>query len=154
MSNDFEQAVRRLAELLSEENDALKRLDFTAAVALVPAKEAALAELARTPLPATPGAATPRAATPGEATPRAAIPGAAIPGAAILAPPLVALGRRLSGLATENQILLERAVEVQTRIVRIIAKAGALPPAVTQYGAHNPRARSHRTNALALSTRA
>jgi len=43
MSNDFEQAVRRLAELLSEENDALKRLDFTAAVALVPAKEAALA---------------------------------------------------------------------------------------------------------------
>ena len=50
MSDDPLQAAQRLADLLAQENEALKRLDFPAAVALVPAKEAALAELTKPPL--------------------------------------------------------------------------------------------------------
>lgn len=117
-------AAQRLADLLKQENDALKRLDFAAAVAFVPAKEAALAELTRQP------------------------PAVKLP------PPQVALVRLLGKLATENQTLLEQAVTVQTRIVRIVARASAPPPAMTRYGGHNGRAPSHRTAALALSTRA
>jgi len=124
MSNDLVRAVQRLADLLTQENDALRRLDYTAAVAVVPAKEAALAELTKQPNPNAPP------------------------------PPLLALGQRLRGLATENQTLLERAIVVQTRIVRIVARAYAPPPAANQYGGHNRRTPIHRTGALALSTRA
>jgi hypothetical protein len=124
MSNDLMEVAQRLADLLTQENDALKRLDFPAAVALVPAKEAALAELARRPR------------------------------ATKLPPPLVAQGRLLGRLATENQTLLERAIEVQTRIVRIVARACAPPPALTRYGGHGERTPRHRTAALSLSTRA
>jgi hypothetical protein len=42
-------AVQRLADVLADENAALKRLDFSAAVALVGAKEAALADLTAPP---------------------------------------------------------------------------------------------------------
>jgi hypothetical protein len=91
---------------------------------LVPAKEAALAELTKQPR-----------------TPK-------------LPPLLVAQGRLLCGLATENQTLLERAIEVQTRIVRIVARACAPSPALTRYGGHGERTPRHRTVALALSTRA
>jgi hypothetical protein len=45
MSNDVIAAAERLAELLAQENDALKRVDYAAAVALVPDKEAALTAL-------------------------------------------------------------------------------------------------------------
>jgi hypothetical protein len=124
MSNDLMEAAQRLADLLTQENEALKRLDFSAAVAFVPAKEAALAELTKQP----------RALT--------------------LPPPLVALVRLLGKLATENETLLERAITVQTRIVRIVARACAPPPVTARYGNHNGRPPSHRTAALALSTRA
>lgn len=117
-------AAQRLGDLLRQENEALKRLDFAAAAAFVPAKEAALAELTKQP----------RAAT--------------------LSPSQVAVVRLLGRLATENQTLLEQAVTVQTRIVRIVARACAPPPAMTRYGGHNGRAPSQRTAALALSTRA
>jgi hypothetical protein len=124
MSNGLMAAAQRLADLLTQENAALKRLDFAAAVALVPAKEAALAELTRQP--------------------------------AVRAPPpeLAAQGRLLGGLASENQTLLERAIAVQTRVVRIVARACAPPPAMTRYGGHGGRPPLHRTAALALSTRA
>jgi hypothetical protein len=49
-------AVERLADVLAEENAALKRLDFSALVALVGAKETALANL--TAPPAVPGLRT------------------------------------------------------------------------------------------------
>jgi len=124
MSDSLMEAAQRLGDLLTQENDALKRLDFRAAVALVPAKEAALAELAKQPR------------------------------APALQPPLVAQGRLLAGLATENQTLLERAIAVQTRVVRIVARACAPPPAATRYGGRGGGAPSHRTAALALSTRA
>ena len=72
-----------------------KRMDFTAAVALVPAKEAALADLTKQPRDGRHPTAAGRAWA-------------------------------ASGwLAAENQVLLERAIAVQTRIVRIVARAGA-----------------------------
>jgi hypothetical protein len=118
------ETAQHLADVLTQENDALKRLDFPAAVALAPAKEAALADLTKQP------------------------------GAGAPPPPLVALGRQLGRLAAENQALLERAIEVQTRIVRIVARACAPPPAPTRYGGYGGRMPSHRAAALALSTRA
>ncbi|MEA2739107.1 MAG: hypothetical protein QOH05_2414 [Acetobacteraceae bacterium] len=124
MSNDLPEAAQRLVDVLLRENDALKRLDFTAAVALASAKEAALANMTNQPKPSSPP------------------------------PPWVALGQRLGALATENQLLLERAIAVQTRIVRIVARACVPPPAATRYGGVTGRAPSHRAAALALSTRA
>jgi hypothetical protein len=120
MSDERQQAAQRLVDVLGQENEALKRLDFAAAVALVPAKEAALADLAGLPQP--------MAAS--------------------------ALGQLLSELAAENQILLERAIAVQTRIVRIIARACAPSPAMTRYNGYGGRTRPARAAALALSTRA
>lgn len=117
-------AAHRLATLLAQENDALKQMDFPAAVALVPAKEAALADLTKQPRMET------------------------------IPPPLAMLGQRLGGLANENQLLLERAIAVQTRVVRIVARACAPPPAAVRYGSHGGRAPSNRAAALALSTRA
>jgi hypothetical protein len=126
MSDQHLQAAERLADVLAEENDALKRLDFVAAVALVPAKEAALAEMTRPPMPAIQRSA---------------------------------LGQRLGRLAAENQALLERSIEVQTRIVRIIARAAAPQPALIRYNGHGIRGHGSRTQAgraaaLAVSTRA
>jgi hypothetical protein len=119
--NEQLNATQRLAEVLTQENAALKRLDFPAAIALVSAKEAALADLMHPP------------ALPVQQT---------------------ALAQRLLGLARENQLLLERAISVQTRVVRIIARAAAPPPAATRYNGHGARAYANRADALALSTRA
>jgi hypothetical protein len=124
MSNEIARIAQNLADVLSRENDALKRMDFSAAVALVPAKEAALANLNK------------------QSAGR------------LLPPPLVALGQRLGGLAAENQALLERAIAVQTRIVRIVARACTPPPAAEGYGGPVRRTRSHSSTAMALSTRA
>ena len=124
MSNDLLDATQHLADLLAQENDALRRMDFPAAVALVPAKEAALAELTKHA------------------------------GLTAVPPPLAAQARRLASLATENQTLLERAIAVQTRIVQIVARACAPPPAVARYGSQGSRVPSNRAGALALSTRA
>jgi len=123
------EAVTRLASVLSEENEALKRLDFPAAIALGRAKEAALLGVTqgRTPTPATDHT-----------------------------PALAALGRRVGSLAVENRQLLERAIAVQSRIVGIVARAGTPPSASGQYGPPNgyrtqPRRAAY---AMALSSRA
>lgn len=127
MSDERLKAAQRLADVLEQENEALKRLDFAAAVALVPAKEAALTALTKSP--------------DGPMTQSS-------------------LGRHVGALAAENQVLLERAIAVQTRVVRIVARAYAPPPATTpyngrgggrEYGARTPVAGA---NALAVSTRA
>ena len=110
------EAAHHLADILKRENQALKRVDYAAAVALVPAKEAALAALTR----------------------HRNVP-----------PELTGIGRQLSDLAGENKTLLERAIVVQTRIVRIVANA--IKPAPAQYGGKLARTR---TIPLALSTRA
>ena len=111
-------AADRLAEVLAQENAALKRLDFPAAVALVPAKEAALAAMARNPPPA-----------------------------AKRSPAI----QTLAGLAEENRVLLERAIEVQTRIVRMVARAIAPAREGARYKPLHERTRSQRTMALAVS---
>jgi hypothetical protein len=115
------EAAQRLVDVLTAENAALKRLDFPAAIALVPAKEAALAELT------------------------------GVPAAPVRQPALV---QRLAGLAAENQVLLERAISVQTRIVRIIARASAPSPAATRYNGHGGLTATNRAGALAVWTRA
>ena len=124
MSNDLMDAGERLADVLAQENEALSRMDFASAVALIPAKEAALADLTKQPAPSA------------------------------AASTLTELGQRLGDLATENQALLERAVAVQTRIVRIVAQACTPPADAAQYNRNGNRAAVPRMAAMALSTRA
>lgn len=123
MSNDPMAAAQCLETLLMRENEALQRLDFPAAVAFVAAKDVALANLARYPI------------------------------VAPYPPGLAELGQRLGKLAANNQTLLEQAIAVQTRIVRIVARAAKPPPSVTRYGAAGEPAPSWRAAAMALSTR-
>jgi hypothetical protein len=124
MSKDVVAAAESLADVLGRENEALKRLDYASAVALVQAKEAALAGLTEHPV------------------------------ASALPPRMTVLAPLLRRLANENQVLLERAITVQTRVVRIVARACAPPPAAKQYGGYGHRAPSNRAAAIALSTRA
>jgi hypothetical protein len=111
-------AVDRLAEVLAQENAALKRMDFPAAIALVPAKEAALTAMARD-----------------------------APPAAMRSPAI----QTLAGLAEENRVLLERAIEVQTRIVRMVARAIAPARESARYKPRNEWKMSQPTLALAVS---
>ncbi len=125
MSTEYVEAAHRLADILAQENQALKQLDFAAAVALVGVKDAALAELAKPPA----GAA--------------------------LSPSLAGLARHLDALAAENRSLLERAIAVQTRIVRIIARSGvSSQPAEARHDGYGSRRLSNRATGLALSQRA
>ncbi len=120
MSNEGAERVQRLVYVLAQENEALKRVDFQAAVALIAEKEAALADLVKPPV-------QPVAVN--------------------------ALWRRLGELAEENQTLLERSIAVQTKVVRIVARACAPPPAGTRYNGHGGRASPTRATAFALSSR-
>jgi hypothetical protein len=52
MSTDAIAAAQHLVDILVRENDALKHVDYAAAVALIPDKDAALTELASHGLPA------------------------------------------------------------------------------------------------------
>jgi hypothetical protein len=114
--------VEYLAEVLADENAALERLDFSAAVALVATKEAALADLKISGL----GSAT-----------------------------HTMLAKKLMTLAAENEILLKRAVAVQTCIVRIIARAALSLPMLTRYdGNGKSENNTLRAGALALSKQA
>jgi hypothetical protein len=121
MNDDRPEAARGLADVLVQENAALKRLDFPAAVALGPAKAAALAELVKQPAPQMGSTVT---------------------------------EQWLGELAMENQALLERAIAVQTRIVRIVARASAQSSAATRYNGYGYPAPSARADAMALRTRA
>ena len=127
MTQDLMTAAGTLADVLARENAALKRLDFSAAMALVPAKEAALLGVTngRTPAPVS-----------------------------TRDPALLALGRRISGLVVENRLLLERAIAVQTRVVGIIVRAAKPPPAAGQYAATGFKSAPRRTSAMTLSARA
>jgi hypothetical protein len=127
MADDVAKAAQRLADILAQENEALKRLDFKAAIALVPAKEAALFGLTKGKPPAV-------------ITERN--------------PALAALGRRLTGLSAENRSLLERAIAVQTRVVGIIARAAVPPASTDRYAANGSKNPPRRPAALALSARA
>ncbi len=127
MKDDIVQAATLLADVLSRENEALQRLDYPAAVALAPAKETVFATFAHVTAHLPPVEHT---------------------------PVLAALGQRLRSLAAENQALLERAIEVQTRIVRIVARAAAPGATDGRYTVPGGRAQPKQVRALALSTRA
>lgn len=127
MTTDLIQAGTALADVLVRENEALRRLDFPAAVALAPAKQAALLNLTQGRQP---------------------------PAAADRTPALLALGRRVSDLAAENRALLERAITVQTRVVGIIMRAAAKPAPAGHYAASGARYQPRKAPAVALSARA
>ncbi|PPQ26184.1 hypothetical protein [Rhodopila globiformis] len=125
MNNPALDAASRVAEVLAQENAALQRMDLPVAVALVPAKEAALADLARAaPLPAS-----------------------------ALSPAVLALGRRLADLAEENRVLLERAIGVQARIVQMIARAATPTRDTAHYRHPADRRAPYRGLAIAVSRR-
>lgn len=91
----------RLIAVLEQENAALRRVDYSAAVALVPEKQAALA--------AWPCAADRQTAA------------------------------RILELARENGTLLERAITVQARVIRIVAGAAAPRAGQVEYGGRRQR---------------
>ena len=121
MTGEFATAAQRLADVLEQENEALKRHDFPSATLLLAAKDAAVADLAKQPSP-------------------------------VATDPLASLMRHVMALANENQTLLERALTVQTRIIRIVARACAPPPASMQYNTHGSKPSPSRAAALAVST--
>jgi hypothetical protein len=123
MTTEFVNAAQQLADLLERENDALKRMDFPSAVLLVPAKETALAALIKQPK---------------------------LPAIQPLATTLM---QHVNAVAAENQMLLERALAVQTRIIRIVARAAARPAETAHYNEHGARPQPYRAAALAVSTR-
>jgi flagellar biosynthesis/type III secretory pathway chaperone len=125
MNDDAVKTGNQLTNVLEEENAALRLFDFTAAAALVPRKETLIAALAG--LVAT-------------------MPLTHRPAA------LIAVGARLRELAAQNQQLLGQAIEIQTRIVRIVAQAGV--QAETTYTPSGLRAQHARTAAMSLSARA
>ncbi len=126
MTGDRLQLAAALADVLAQENEALQRMDLAAAVALLPAKEAAVGAFSAAVGPGA-GAAPPAAAA--------------------------ALGRRLMTLVADNRVLLERAITVQTRIVGIVVKA-ARPAAPCSYGAKGEQGAAPKAVALALRTSA
>ncbi len=126
-STDRIEAAQAFADIIGQENEALRRLDFVAATELLPAKEAALARLTQ---------------------------GGPVESVTDRAPHIVALGERLTSLANENRALLERAITVQTRIVGIILRAGADAAPPGNYSATGRAAAQRRSCAMALSARA
>lgn len=121
MNQDAIEIARRLADILARENDALRRSDYPAAVALVPDKEAAIVALSQ-------------AAT-----------------TAIHTPVLKALAKQLRDLAADNQDLLKQAVEVQTQIVSIVARAASQSMANDYYDRNGQFGKPAKSPALALS---
>lgn len=110
MSYEIIQAAENLAALLEKENASLEGSDYPAAVALIPEKEALLARLTGLV------ARTPLAARGQD---------------------LSALGQRLQDLASRNQSLLRQAVDVQAKVVQIVAGARSKPEA--QLYTNDPR---------------
>jgi hypothetical protein len=124
VTQDLIHAANTLADVLARENAALTRLDFLAAVALGPSKEAALLRVTEwcSAMP-----------TPDRSA------------------PMLALGRAIMTLVAENRRLLERAISIQTRIVGIIVQAAAPPPVAGQYAASGLKRRRRRASATTLS---
>lgn len=99
-------AAKQLGDILASENEALRRLDYEAVMAIVPAKTAAVTAL-------------------GEAMADELV----TEDRALLAE----LGANLSEQAVENQRLLERAIHVQTKVVEIVVQAAQRPAASRMY---------------------
>ena len=108
MSMNAMQAAEGLADVLARENAALSAMDLPSVTALVDAKRAA-------------------------ADAFVAAQAKAVSAGGVAMPEVV---RRLSELAAENRLLLERAMAVQQRVLAIIAEAAPRASAVApRYGA-------------------
>jgi len=105
LTNGLDQAVQRLAQVLSAENTALAAMDFASAGALLAPKHAAADALA----------AALRGAAAQEADPAALM--------------------ELGNLADENRRLLNRAMRVQRRVLDLVARAARASQPVSRYGA-------------------
>ena len=120
-----------LADLLASENAALAAQDHTAATALVAAK---------------------RAATGAFATAHATLAAAGGTLDADLRHAAEAAAARLHDLASQNRLLLERAVSVQGAVIGVIARAApALSADAPRYGAAGRLVDAHRAIPVALS---
>jgi hypothetical protein len=118
-------AAQRLADILEQENDALRAMDLRRAAGLLAEKTAAIGDLTAA----------------GEAS------------SAPTHLSLVTIARRLDGLASQNRRLLERAIVAQQRVIGIVVRAAAAAgKAEPCYG--NGRYRARVTGPMALSTRA
>ncbi|WP_428376603.1 hypothetical protein [Lichenicoccus sp.] len=117
-----------LLDVLDAENAALRRLDLAAAVALVAAKQAALARFE---------AARPRTPPPHGSEP-------ALGAAAI----------RLQAALAENRKLLERAMTVQGRIMALLARAAREQIPEQRYGSQGCYQSGRNDRPFALNWRA
>ena len=108
----MDEAIERLAALLTEENAALERMDFARAGSLLAPKHAAADALA----------AAWRAADPADGVSEKM--------------------RELGLLAEDNRQLLKRAMRVQRRVLDLVAKAARLPSADGRYGSEGRPAAS------------
>jgi len=128
---DVLQSAGALADTLAAENRALAGLDFSAAVALLGAKQRATdAFIAAHGAPAV-----------GEPIGRRRL--------------LAEVAARLRELAAENKRLLERAVIVQGRVIGAIVRAvPKVVGGVPRYGAGGALAEATRVRPMALSSRA
>lgn len=117
-------AATRLGLVLTAENAALRSLDMPAAAALLDEKLAAARALS-----------TASAVRPGRQTPEAA-----------------GLALRLRELAEENRHLLERAIQVQGRVLDMVARAARQGAAQSggRYGAGGMAALDRRATALQM----
>jgi flagellar biosynthesis/type III secretory pathway chaperone len=102
--------AKRLADVLDQENDALRSMDLRRAVTFLGEKTNAIAELTAA----------------GDAGGRAD-------------PELVSVAQRLDHLALENRRLLERAIGAQRRVIGIIVRAAASAAIAPSYGAKGRR---------------
>ena len=124
-------AAHRLTEALGAENAALARLDLAAAAELGRSKRQAADAF------------------------EAAFTAASRSGAHAAGPERARteeLATRLRDLTTENRRLLERAIELQSRVIETIAGA-ARPPGPGTYGAHG-RSREGRSGPVSVLSRA
>ncbi|HEY8612287.1 MAG TPA: hypothetical protein VIL69_13460 [Roseomonas sp.] len=126
-------AGQRLAEALRDENEALARLDLSRAATLATTKLQASDAFA-----AAYGAATRT--------------GSSAQGELRTAAETLAL--RLRGLSDENRRLLERAINLQSRVIETIAGAALPASRPTTYGGLGQRAMPRHTPSLALAARA
>jgi hypothetical protein len=124
-------AGHRLAEALRAENEALARLDLNQAAALSTGKRQASDAFAAA------FDAAQRTGSKAEGTERATAE---------------EISGRLRELSAENRRLLERAIDLQSRVIETIAGA-AKGPGPGTYGERGDR-RAARTNPLSLSSRA
>jgi flagellar biosynthesis/type III secretory pathway chaperone len=123
-------AARRLLDALRAENEALARLDLATAGELGQAKRQAADAFAAA------FAAAQRSGTRAEGAERSRAEEVAL---------------RLRDLTAENRRLLERAIELQSRVIETIAGA-AKPPGPGTYGARG-RAREARGGAVSVLSR-